>query len=351
MDTKVNNPAQMWQVTLGELELQMTKATYTMWLKDTQFLRLGDGSFVISVRNEAAVDWLTNRLKETVERTLSAVVGQATAVAFEFTAKSGNNGNGSHPKTANMPPPPDDPDRRPARPTEGYGGHLNGDDRAALLARIEERERLNGSHAPVGVELARANQSHKRGPKFHVPRQPRRKNGRGDQANIDVVERDPMRAHVETAHYAKRFWQPLLGVNAFALWELLRSYYYFVRYHGAEQPTITLLCDTLGWTDRRTLLGREATEKKAGQVGAIQVLEQFGILKHETKGEGQQTVHHFRRVLDDLPLLTPKQVAQLPKGKQVEHEVFLSFYDFDIDAWLEIAEESNVQEAAAKRVL
>ena len=62
-------------------------------------------------------------------------------------------------------------------------------------------------------------------------------------------------------------------------------------------------------------------------------------------------MHHFRQVLDDLPLLTPKQVAQLSKAKQIEHEIFLSHYDFNMDEWLAVTDETHVQETAAKRVL
>lgn len=338
------SPTAVWTTALGELKLQMTKATYQQWLRDAQLDHLDNGTYVIQVHNASAREWLANRLQPTIERTLSAIVGQETAVRF-VVAGDAEQPNG------HRPPPPEDPDPRPERPAEGYGGHLDEEERQRLIDKIQARENLNGHHAPA-VNVARAGQEGKRGPKHRVPRPPKKsKNGRGDQASIDVVERDPMKAHVETPHYAKRFWQPILGVNAFALWELLRSYYYFVKYHNAEQPTISLLCDTLGWSDRRILLGRKATEKSKGYLGAAQVLEQFGILKHTTEGEGTQTTHHFRQVLDDLPLLTPTQVATLSKAKQIEHETFLSYYEFDIDAWLAITDASNVQEAAAKRVL
>lgn len=348
MNAPATTPEAAWAATLNELKLQMTKATYHQWFKDAELHHIDGSTYVIQVHNTYAKDWLANRLQPTIERTLTAVVGQETAVRFicpdEPSAETAVD-------QLDMPPPPEDPDARPERPSDGYGGHLSAEERQQLLNKIQAREQQNGHHAPA-ANVARAGQENKRGPKHRVPRPPKKSgNGRGDQASIDVVERDPMRAHVETPHYAKRFWQPILGVNAFALWELLRSYYYFVKYHNAEQPTISLLCETLGWTDRRTLLGREATAKKAGQVGAVQILEQHGILKHVTEGEQRQTVHHFRQVLDDLPLLTPIQVATLPKSKQIEHETFLSYYDFDIDAWLAVTDDTNVQEAAAKRVL
>ena len=336
-------PAGVWAATLSELRLQMTKATFQTHLEDAQFITTEGSTYIIQVRNAYAADWLQNRLQDTIVRTLSAIAGAETAVCFIV--------DGQPPETpTTTPPPPEFPDERPSRPTEGYGGHLSPDERQALIDKIDARERSNGHHHPDVPQIARANQEHKRGPKHRVPHQKKR-SGRGDQASIDVIERDPMKAHVETPHYAKRFWQPLLGLNAFALWELLRSYYFFVKYYGADQPTITLLCDTLGWKDRRTLLGREATESSKGYEGAVQVLANHGILKHVSDGEGSQMVHHFRQVLDDLPLLTPKQVAQLSKAKQIEHEIFLSHYNFDMDEWLTVTDETHVQETAAKRVL
>ena len=71
-----------WKATLGELELQMTKATFTTWLKDARLLTFDENEFVVGVRNDYAKDWLENRLSDTVKRTLSTIVGQPVAVRF-----------------------------------------------------------------------------------------------------------------------------------------------------------------------------------------------------------------------------------------------------------------------------
>lgn len=76
------SPETAWKATLGELELQMTKATFNTWLKDARLLACEDDEYVIGVRNDYAKDWLENRLQDTILRTLSAIVGQLVVIRF-----------------------------------------------------------------------------------------------------------------------------------------------------------------------------------------------------------------------------------------------------------------------------
>lgn len=71
-----------WTATLGELELQMTRATFNTWLKDARLLTNEDSEYVIGVRNDYARDWLDNRLKETINRTLSSIIGEPITTRF-----------------------------------------------------------------------------------------------------------------------------------------------------------------------------------------------------------------------------------------------------------------------------
>ncbi len=71
-----------WKATLGELELQMTKATFNTWLKDARLLDSTDDEYVVGVRNDYAKDWLENRLQDTILRTLSTMVGYPVNVRF-----------------------------------------------------------------------------------------------------------------------------------------------------------------------------------------------------------------------------------------------------------------------------
>jgi chromosomal replication initiator protein len=73
---------QIWQAALGELQLQMTKATFDTWVKPTSVISYEDGSFVIGVPNAYAQDWLQTRLLSTIKRILTGIAGQSVEVKF-----------------------------------------------------------------------------------------------------------------------------------------------------------------------------------------------------------------------------------------------------------------------------
>ncbi len=76
------SPETAWKSTLGELELQMTRATFNTWLKGTRVVDCEEGKFVIGVRNDFAKDWLENRLQDTVLRTLAGIIGRHVDVCY-----------------------------------------------------------------------------------------------------------------------------------------------------------------------------------------------------------------------------------------------------------------------------
>jgi len=71
---------QIWLAALGELQLQITKATFDTWVKDTQLVSCQDDVFIIKVPNEHSRDWLENRLLTTIRRTLIGIVGHLVEV-------------------------------------------------------------------------------------------------------------------------------------------------------------------------------------------------------------------------------------------------------------------------------
>jgi len=80
----------IWQAVLGELRLQMTKATFDTWVRNTRLVSCQDDVFVIGAQNEFARDWLENRLLTTVERTLVGIVGHPVEVRFVVTQAEGD---------------------------------------------------------------------------------------------------------------------------------------------------------------------------------------------------------------------------------------------------------------------
>jgi chromosomal replication initiator protein len=75
-------PDQVWQAALGELQLQMTKATFDTWVRNTFVISYEDGTFLIGVRNGYAKDWMENRLLTIIKRTVAGIVGHAVELKF-----------------------------------------------------------------------------------------------------------------------------------------------------------------------------------------------------------------------------------------------------------------------------
>lgn len=75
-------PEQVWQAAQGQLQLEMTKATYDTWVRDAALLSYEDGAFIVGVSNGYAKDWLENRLLSTIKRTLVGIVGRSVEVRF-----------------------------------------------------------------------------------------------------------------------------------------------------------------------------------------------------------------------------------------------------------------------------
>lgn len=72
----------IWQAAQGELQLQMTRATYDTWLKGTFAVSYEDGLLVVGVENPYAKEWLENRLLGTIKRTLAGILGHTVEVRF-----------------------------------------------------------------------------------------------------------------------------------------------------------------------------------------------------------------------------------------------------------------------------
>ena len=76
------SPEAAWTATLGELELQLERAVFNTWLKDTELVSANPDMYTISVQTAYARDWLQNRLFDKVKQTLSSIIGMPTGVEF-----------------------------------------------------------------------------------------------------------------------------------------------------------------------------------------------------------------------------------------------------------------------------
>ena len=76
------NADQAWQSVLGQLQMEMPRASFDTWVRDTKPISYQNGKMVIGVRNAYARDWLENRLASTVSRLLVGIVNASVNVDF-----------------------------------------------------------------------------------------------------------------------------------------------------------------------------------------------------------------------------------------------------------------------------
>ena len=70
----------MWQSVLGQLQMEMPKASFDRWVRDTWVLGFEAGTLTIGVRNADARDWVENRLSSTISRLLVGIMNRGDIV-------------------------------------------------------------------------------------------------------------------------------------------------------------------------------------------------------------------------------------------------------------------------------
>lgn len=84
MNDKIDkiDPSAVWQAALGELQMQLTGATFDTWLRRSSVIAFEGDTLVVGVMNQYAQDWLESRLLSMVQRTLTGIAGRAVTVRF-----------------------------------------------------------------------------------------------------------------------------------------------------------------------------------------------------------------------------------------------------------------------------
>ncbi len=72
----------LWHAALGQLELQLDKATFDTWVRKTTGLSYEDGVLVVGAGSAYAKDWLEKRLYGLVQRTVTKVASRTVTVRF-----------------------------------------------------------------------------------------------------------------------------------------------------------------------------------------------------------------------------------------------------------------------------
>jgi chromosomal replication initiator protein len=82
LDRSLASAQKLWLAVLGELQLQMTRATFDTWLRGSRVIACEGATLTVYVRHAYAVDWLQNRLLPIIKRTLQRHAGPDVSVVF-----------------------------------------------------------------------------------------------------------------------------------------------------------------------------------------------------------------------------------------------------------------------------
>jgi len=76
------NAEQAWQSVLAQLQMEMPRASFDTWVRDTRPLTYENGVLAVGVRNAYARDWLESRLAGTIGRLLTGILSSNVSVNF-----------------------------------------------------------------------------------------------------------------------------------------------------------------------------------------------------------------------------------------------------------------------------
>jgi chromosomal replication initiator protein len=75
-------PERAWHMTIDQLRLDMPKASFDTWVRDTSFVSFEAGVFSIGTPNSYGREWLASRLTSTVTRLLTGIMNQHVEIQF-----------------------------------------------------------------------------------------------------------------------------------------------------------------------------------------------------------------------------------------------------------------------------
>jgi len=145
-----------------------------------------------------------------------------------------------------------------------------------------------------------------------------------EQVEVQVVDLEPtLRGYHVVWNYGTRYWLPLLGPLPWAVWQTLLSFCFGDR--DTCWPSISLIADIVARGERSLITGRwrGKGDTRQRQPGALEILQEAGLLAIDTQHSGPQTRYRFH-VLKEPPILAPDQLAKLSPRLQESHAALLA---------------------------
>ena len=88
MSSRSQQPGQIWDAALGELQLQVARPAFETWLRDTDGVAHNDGEFIVGTANAFIAEMLEHRMYPLIERAIEHVIGEPTAVRFQVVTQA-----------------------------------------------------------------------------------------------------------------------------------------------------------------------------------------------------------------------------------------------------------------------
>ena len=73
---------ELWSKTMVDIELEVSKANFSTWFKNTRIVKQEGGTVYIGVQNEFVRDWLANKYNSSILRTLRNLSDQVRGVEY-----------------------------------------------------------------------------------------------------------------------------------------------------------------------------------------------------------------------------------------------------------------------------
>src|SRR6185436_820652 len=97
------NAEQAWQSVLGQLQMEMPRASFDTWVRDTHPITYENGLLTVSVHNAYARDWLESRLASTINRLLIGILNANVSVHFVVSQSDENAADAEAPTVGQRP--------------------------------------------------------------------------------------------------------------------------------------------------------------------------------------------------------------------------------------------------------
>lgn len=111
---------QLWQATLGELELCISKANFITWFKNTNIISKNDGKLIIGVPNGFTQEWLKNKYHKEILKATQNICPEINNIEYKIGSVS--------PQEMPLPQSPEEENQKPFNSRRAdSNGFLNSD--------------------------------------------------------------------------------------------------------------------------------------------------------------------------------------------------------------------------------